>query len=230
MKRILIISSIFAIFFSDALVAQSINLSAVYDASKSVIRLNWNMIANPLRTGYLLLKSTNGIEWTEAAKDRMLRNYTQDDIYNYADRNVQGGKIYYRLKIFDVNNNTIALSPIVTVNNGDNPTVKTVKNQPTESIGSGRKVPQTQINNNNWVLYPNPAIDYLTLNYKGSTELKGVVNVQVQDATGKTVVKFRSGSAYKSIQVPISNLQRGIYYVQVTVQNEVMTNQRFVKQ
>jgi hypothetical protein len=54
--------------------------------------------------------------------------------------------------------------------------------------------------------------------------------VQIQDATGKVVIKFRSGSMYKNIEIPISNLKRGPYFILVTVMNEVMMNQRFIKQ
>lgn len=230
MKRVSLLLTFFLVFFCCLVKAQSPKLSAIYDASKSVIRLNWSMITKSFRTGYLLLKSTNGVEWQEAAKDKMMRNYTEDDLYTFTDRNVTGNKTYYRLKIFDTYNNTVALSPIVTVNNYNSSAVKTNSTVPKEIAPQNRSLPQTEINNSVWVLYPNPATNYLTLNYKGNTALKGVVNVKVQDASGKVVVQFRSGSAYKNIQVPIAKLQRGIYFVQVTVLNEVMTNQRFVKQ
>lgn len=231
MKRILFLLTFFIGIFYNTSVAQSPDLSAVFDASKNVIRLNWNMVTKSVRTGFLLLKSTNGIEWTEVAKGRRLRNYSEDDLYTFTDKNITATKIFYRLKIFDVYNNTVALSPIVSVKNYNNTALAVNNSIKKETITTqNRNISKTEINNNNWILYPNPATDYLTLNYKGNTDLKGVVNIQVQDATGKVVVKFRSGSAYKTIQVPVSKLQRGIYFVQVTVLNNVMMNQKFVKQ
>ena len=69
----------------------------------------------------------------------------------------------------------------------------------------------------------------LTLSYKGTDSIKGVVNVQIIDVTGKTVVKFRSGSMYKTIQIPVSNLRKGMYIIQVSVLNELAMNQKFLK-
>ena len=62
-------------------ISQGIKLTAVYDYNNSAVKLNWNMINANIRTSYLLLRSSDGVVWTEAAKDRMLRNYTEDDIY-----------------------------------------------------------------------------------------------------------------------------------------------------
>ncbi|MDB5200230.1 MAG: Metalloprotease Fpp2 [Chitinophagaceae bacterium] len=193
------------------------------------------MINSNVRTSYLLLRSTDGVTWTEAAKDRMLRNYTEDDIYFFNDRYFSPGKNFYRLKITDGYNNTIALSPIVAVNTrGTISTPVTYSNSSTQSQ-TGKQTVTPKINtapqgNNKWIIYPNPATDFLKLTYKGSGDLKGVVNVQIQDASGKIVIKFRSGSMYKTIQIPISNLQKGAYFIQVTVVNELMMNQKFIKQ
>ena len=192
------------------------------------------MVNSNIRTSYLLLRSTDGVTWTEAAKDRMLRYYTEDDIYFFNDRYYSSGKNYYRLKITDGYNNTIALSPIVAVN-----TKGTLNSRSTYPTNTQRKsgiqtvtpkvITEPQ-NHDKWIIYPNPATDLLKLTYKGQGDLKGVVNVQIQDVTGKVVIKFRSGSMYKTISIPISNLQRGTYVIQVSVQNELMMNQKFVKQ
>ena len=189
------------------------------------------MVNSNVRTSYLLLRSSDGITWTEAAKDRMLRNYTEDDIYFFNDRYFVNGKNYYRLKVADAYNNTIALSPIVIVNAGGRVTDSTNTQSQT---GKQSVVPVPKIapqpGNNSWIIYPNPATDLLKLLYKGSDDIKGVVNVQIQDASGKVVIKFRSGSRYKNIEIPISNLQRGAYFIQVTVMNELVMSQRFIKQ
>ena len=195
------------------------------------------MVNSRSRTSYLLLRSSDGISWNEAAKDRMLRNYTEDDIYFFNDRRFAPGKNYYRIRITDSYNNTIALSPIVVVNTGGpvkinsaypgNETRTTVKENTTPSP---KNISPPQNNNSSWIIYPNPATDLLKLTYKGAGEIKGVVNVQIQDMTGKTVIKFRSGSKYKTIEIPISNLRRGAYFIQVTVLNELMMSQQFIKQ
>ena len=211
--------------------SQSAKLNAVFDPNNSAVKLNWNMVKSQLRTSYLLLRSSDGATWTEAAKDRMLRNYTDDDIYFFNDRNYAPGKNFYRLKIADGSNNTIALSPIVTVNAGaaGKPILKPSVNTQGGNINNKPNNTQMQINNS-WIIYPNPATDFLNLAYKGTEDLKGVVNVQIQNATGKIVTKFRSGSMYKIIQIPVSNLVRGAYFIQVRVMNELMMSQKFIKQ
>ena len=193
------------------------------------------MVNSDTRTSYLLLRSADGVSWTEAAKDRMLRNYSDDDIYFFNDRNFFPGKNYYRIKIADADNNTIALSPVVVVNTKGTAYNITTSPINTQSQTTGKqnispKIDTRPQGNGSWALYPNPATDLLKLAYKGQGDLKGVVYVQVQDATGKIVIKFRSGSMYKLIQIPITNLQKGIYFIQLSVMNELMMSQQFLKQ
>ena len=235
MKKFLFITLLFSGIFCYISISQTVKLTAIYDANNSAVKLNWNMINSNVRTSYLLLRSADGITWTDAAKDRMLRNYTEDDIYFFNDRRFLQGKNYYRIKITDGYNYTIGLSPIVVVNTGG--TVRTTTTYPinTQKQTSNNNIQsqiktQPQTNTNSWIIYPNPATDLLKLTYKGSGDIKGVVNIQIQDVTGKTVIKFRSGSMYKTIEIPISDLQRGTYFIQVTVLNELMMNQKFIKQ
>jgi hypothetical protein len=237
MKKYLLLLFIFSGILCKVDNAQTISLSAVYDANNSAVKLKWNMVNSTYRTGYLLLKSADGVTWTEAAKDRMQRYYTNQDIYLFSDRNFLQGRNYYRIKISDANNNTVALSPVVVVITGGSGIVaKTpVYTKPQNTVQQQNQI-KTPIKNtasagnNSWIIYPNPATDILKLSYRGSGDLKGVVNVQIQDETGKVVIKFRSGSMYKNIEIPISNLRRGAYFIQVSVQNEMMMSQRFIKQ
>lgn len=235
MKKFSLITLLFSGILCTAS-SQSVKLTAIYDGNNAAVKLNWNMVNSKERTSYLLLRSADGVTWTEAAKDRMLRYYTDDDIYFFNDRYFSPGKNYYRLKISDTKDNTIALSPIVIVNTKNRSVAGTTPPRTqTQSPGKQSTVSSSQTNsyppaNNSWIIYPNPARDLLKLTYKGRGELKGVVNVQIQDITGKTVVKFRSGSKYKTIGIPISHLQRGSYFIQVTVLNELMMSQKFIKQ
>ena len=214
--------------------SQGVKLTAVYDFNNSAVKLNWNMVNTNIRTSYLLLRSSDGVSWTEAAKDRMPRKYTEDDIYFFNDRYYGPGRNYYRIKIIDGYNNTIALSPIVTVNTKGSlntaPAYSSNSQSQTGKQSTAPKISTEPVSNDKWIIYPNPATDLLKLAYKGSGDLKGVVNVQIQDMSGKVVIKFRSGSMYKTISIPISNLQRGTYNIQVTVLNELMMNQKFIKQ
>lgn len=231
MKKFLVFILVFLCIYCN--VFSQVKLTAIYDFNNSAVKLNWNMINTNIRTGYLLLRSADGKSWTEAAKDRMLRNYSDDDIYFFNDRNFLPGKNYYRIKIADGDNNTISLSPIVVVNTKGtayNTTPKYIQNQTTGVQKTTSKINIEPQGNSSWVIYPNPVTDILKLAYKGHGDLKGVVFVQIQDATGKVVIKFRSGSMYKLIQIPVSNLQRGLYSIQLTVLDELMMSQKFIKQ
>lgn len=237
MKNFLLSVIIFAGIFCNVAIGQTVKLTAVYDLNNTAVKLNWNMVASNYHTGYILLKSTDGISWTEAAKDRRFRSYTDNDVYFFNDRYFSQGKNFYRIRIADEYNKTIALSTIVIVNTAPSlvPTKAPVyaKTQAGSTQQTQNKIPVNQTTtsgSNSWIIYPNPATDILKLAYKGSAELKGVVNVQIQDASGKVVIKFRSGSMYKNIEIPISNLRRGAYFIQVSVMNELMMNQRFIKQ
>jgi hypothetical protein len=240
MKKYLFLFVISSAIFCCVVVAQPVKLSALFDVNNSAVKLNWNMVNSNTTTGYFLLRSDDGINWTEVAKDRMPRNYTDQDIYIFNDRNYFSGKNYYRIRIANTNNQTIALSTIVTVNTtattAINKTQTAVRPPPntqaeTKNITQSNKTSSSSNTGiNSWIIYPNPATDVLKLAYRGQGEIKGVVNVQIQDANGKTVIKFRSGSMYKNIEIPISNLRRGAYFIQVTVLNELMMNQQFIKQ
>lgn len=188
--------------------AQAIKLTTDFDVRKSIITLNWNMVNNPGKTSYMILRSADGIVWTEAARDKILRNYTDRDLYYFEDKFYTLGKNFYRIKITNENNMMVALSPIVT----------------TFTTATRGEITGT------WLIYPNPVNDVLTLNYKGTADLKGVVNVQIMDVTGKIVIKFRSASIYKIIQIPVNNLKRGFYFTRVTVMNDIVMNKQFMKQ
>ena len=233
MKKSLLITLLFSGIFCHA-ISQTVKLAAYYDANTSSVKLNWNMVYASSKTGYLLLRSADGVTWSEAARDKLLRNYTNRDIYIFNDRLYLPGKNYYRIKIFDNYNNTIVLSPIVAVNAGV--TLKTTIYPPTTQRQTTIKENNTQkqVNTNNrssnsWIIYPNPARDILKVTYKGSNPIRGVVNVQIQNASGKTVIRFRSASIYKTIEIPISNLPRGTYVIQINVLDEFMMNQGFIK-
>jgi len=227
MKRIVLITLIYSGMVLSSF-SQKVELTAVYDGNNAIVKLNWNMVMSNSKTSYLLLRSADGIAWTEAARDRMLRNYTEDDIFFFNDKHYFPGKNLYRIRIYDGNNNTIALSPIVAVNTQ---IIKPAR--PVTAVKENNKQSQRNTipkSNNDWVIYPNPAKDFLKLAYKGSADLKGVVNVQIQDARGRVVINYRSGSMYRTIEISISNLQKGAYFIRVTVLNELMMSQKFIKQ
>lgn len=184
--------------------AQLCRLKARYDERTSRVILDWNMSNNTSKTTYILLRSTDAKEWTEIVTDKKLQIYTQIDVFDYEDKVKRDQKYFYRLKIIDANNKTIALSNIVTV-----------------SAEAGKS---------SWIMYPNPVKDILHLVHEGNNIIKGVINVTMQDFAGKIVIRFRAASINRKLEIPVSQLHKGIYIVQISVMNEIFMNQQLVKQ
>ena len=78
-------------------------------------------------------------------------------------------------------------------------------------------------------MYPVPVKDMLTLQYKGSAKITGVVNVFIQSMSGQLLKRIRSASLNTIIQIPVDNLGKGVYDVRIVIENEVVWNQRFIK-
>lgn len=70
----------------------------------------------------------------------------------------------------------------------------------------------------------------LNLIYRRSETIKGVINIVIQDATGKAVIKFRAASNNEQLHIPVSNLHSGIYFIKINVANEMQMNGKFIKQ
>jgi len=185
-------------------IAQVCRLNAEYEVRTSRVILDWNMISHSAKTTYILLRSTDTKRWIEVASDKVLRNYSEEDVFDYDDGVNRDGKYFYRLKIIDANNKTIAFSNTVTVS--------------------------TEVDKTSWVIYPNPVNDVLNLVCEGSNIIKGVINVTVQDVTGKIVIRFRAASTNRRLEIPVTQLRKGMYIVQISIMNEMVMNQKFIKQ
>jgi len=186
------------------IIAQVCHLNADYEVRTSRVILDWNMISHPAKTTYILLRSADAKIWIEIATDKVLRKYSEEDVFDYDDRVDRNEKYFYRLKIIDANNKTIAFSNIV-------------------NIG-------TESNKSSWAIYPNPVNDVLNLVCEGNDIIKGVINVTVQDMTGKIVIRFRAASTSRKLEIPVTQLRKGMYVVQISIMNEMVMNQKFVKQ
>lgn len=194
----------FILTYCCATVAQTCQLNAQYEVRTSRVLLNWSMINHPAKTTYILLKSTDEKTWTEVVTDKILRKYTEEDVFDYDDKANRSEKYFYQLKIIDANHKTIALSNIVSI--------------------------ITEAEKSLWAIYPNPVNNVLNLVCQGNNIIKGVINVTVQDMTGKIVVRFRAASTNRRLEIPVLHLRKGIYVVQISIMNEIAMNRKFVKQ
>ncbi len=223
MKKFLIVVFLISILCAQA---SGIILSATTHPGQAYVTLQWNMVNYPGTTAYTLFKSRDGVVWIVSAANPVFRNYTSSTILAYRDNFADEQKLYYRVKVYDTNENIVAISNTTMVENPLNhypvgkPPVR--RNPSTQHpVATGRIL---------WQIYPNPVGDMLNLVYNGRNIIKGVINVAVLDATGKAVKKFRAASTNKQLHINVSNLHSGFYFIRINVANEMQMNERFIKQ
>ncbi len=75
------------------------------------------------------------------------------------------------------------------------------------------------------ILYPNPVIDFLTLEFQNKQN--GMAEINISDITGCTIKTFNSSLSHHKIDV--SEWTNGLYFVKTTI-NQTTSTQTFVKQ
>jgi hypothetical protein len=174
-------------------------IAVFYDPAKNAVSIKWQPKATDIKK-FVIQRSDDNSTWTDIGS---VEATVPAKPYQYFDRDPAGGQNYYRLKSI-LSNSQIEYSPSVMVITGEK-------------------------NSGEWVMYPVPVTNLLTLQYKGTKRITGVVNVSIQNVTGYTVTKIRSASLNTVIRIPVDNLGKGIYDVRIVIEDEVVWNQRFVK-
>jgi hypothetical protein len=176
-------------------------LTAVYEDKRAVVKLKWNHSDDRV-TAYRLQRSADKSFWSDISAFNMLPAL-KNRFFSYTDEKPTAGKNFYRLKAF-INNNTVAYSSTIMV-----------------IIGKPGK---------SWIMYPVPVGDILNLQYNGSDIITGVIGITIQNiATRQVFQKLRMASVNRFIQIPVSNLGRGLYLVTISVGNDIVWNQQFSK-
>ena len=176
------------------------DFTAVYDGRKKAVKIKWQNKSPDIAT-YIIQRSADKTTWTDLAQ-QSVSPATVAKLFSFEDKNPSSGENFYRLKWF-TKNDEAAYSLIVMVITGST--------------------------NFNWVMYPVPVSDLLTLQYKGTEKIGGTITVLILRETGKLLTRLRFSSLTTVIKIPVSNFGRGIYDVRIIVENEIIWNQRFVK-
>ncbi len=203
----------------------AVTLIAMPDAQGSVVSLRWNMVNYSSVSAYILLKSIDGVVWQVAAANPVYRNYNSSTILAYNDKVTERRKLFYRVRIYDVHDNTVAIS-----NTAIAEIPKTVYSVPERQVALTKPNSSRPVNGASWQIYPNPVHDILNLTYKKSERIMGVINVFISDVTGKIVIRFRQASNNKQLRIPVSNLRAGLYFIKIDVLNERQMNEKFIRQ
>ncbi len=177
-----------------------IEFTAVYDSRKHVVKINWQS-RSPDVKAFIIQRSSDNKAWADIAL-RQVNSNTANKAYYFEDGKPVTGDNYYRLKYINSDNKIEYSQAVMLI---------------TASVGY------------NWVMYPVPVKDILTLQYRGSETIKGVITVLIQSSSGNIITRIRSASLTKIIRIPVSNLGAGIYDVRIIVEDEIIWNQRFVK-
>ncbi len=199
-------------------------LTAKPDAAKSTIALRWNMADHYQKTAYILLKSFDGVVWQAAAANPVFRSYTSGTTMIYNDKVNSNSKIHYQVKIYDPQDKVIALSNRVVTE-----LPKAVYNSGATNATKTSSANASKVSSNNWNIFRTAESDFLFITYQGSTGIQGVMNVLISDARGKIRVRFRQASNNPHLKIPIPNLQKGLYRLQLTILNEEHLDQQFMK-
>ena len=225
------------LIFSFQFVRAEIVLSADVELFTSSVSLRWNMVNYSSTTAYVLLKSTDGVVWESAAANPVFRNYNSSTILAYRDHFWEVRKYFYRVKVYNIDYKTIALSNIAVaeIPVKITPTVKSNSSEKSYPlVKSNTDQRNAEANTYSGVkarlIYPNPVQDELNIAYKRTDALRGIIKVMIQDATGKVILQFRQASNNKRLRIPVSNLRRGFYFIKIDVLGEVQMNEKFVQE
>lgn len=176
-------------------------LTAAYEDKRQLVKLKWNH--NDTRVyNYVLQRSADNKTWYDLYQI-LIRNPQENKFISYKDEKPASGKNFYRLKAI-FSSGVINYSPSIMV-----------------IIGKP---------GNNWIMYPVPVRDVLNLQYNGSNLISGVIGITIQNvATRQIFHRLRMASTNRFIQIPVSNLGRGLYLISISIANEIVWNQQFNK-
>jgi hypothetical protein len=174
--------------------------TAVYNSRKKAVIVRWQHQEAGIQT-YIAQRSADNKTWIDIALQQVDGN-TKTRSFYFEDKKPAVGENHYRLKcIYPDGRSTYSLNVMVI-------------------IGSML---------NSWVIYPVPVGDLLTLEYRGTESIKGVLNIFIQQSSGRIITRLRYSSLNTLIRIPVDNLGKGMYDIRIIVQGEIIWNQRFIK-
>lgn len=151
------------------------------------VQLSWSTATELNASHFEILKSTDGINYSTIGAVSATGNSNSVIRYSYADKNAEENRIYYRLKMVDLDGSS-ELSKIISIraNAGGN-----------------------TLNN----LYPNPASAELVIEWNGSSSQKtqiSIRNLQGQLLQTKTVITL---PGFNQLKLNTSQLSAGQYFI-----------------
>lgn len=174
-------------------------ITANYDTKRKAVNIKWQQNSAGYKT-FIIQRSNDNFNWVDIARMENIQ-FSSVKMWQYYDNNPASGDNYYRLQCLSSNGSSSYSSSVMVI------------------TGS----------THNWVMYPVPVGDILTLQYKGTEKITGVINIQIQNVQGYILTRLRCASNSTIIQIPVSNLGKGIYDIRIMISDEIVWNQRFIK-
>ncbi len=161
--------------------------------SQNKTALNWNVAFENSIINYIIEKSNDGVLF------KQIGIVAAQNLFNYTfeDNNNENGKSYYRLKIVE-SNGTFSYSAIKVITH------------------TGKAL---QVNN----IFPNPVTNFVQLHLNYNKIAVG--KVQIIDALGKILITKQINviAGFNSKIIQFNKLQKGIYQLQVIIENDKAT-------
>lgn len=178
------------------------NLIASVENDETTVQIQWRHTDNNVLS-YTLQSSKDNIFFSDIFSQQN-NGFSIGEIIRFTDEINIGDNVYYRLKIKRINKTPEVYFPV--------------------------NIIHQQIKNS-WQIYPVPAIgETIHLNYTGNGEIDGVIKILIQNIRSGTIfTRLRLASNTKKIQIPISNIGKGLYVVKVSIGNRPEWTQQFVR-
>ena len=181
--------------------AQNPTLTAVYEPDRKAVKLRWQHTDESV-TSYVIQRSADNSNY-EDIFTKNAADMQSGELLKYHDNRPSSEKNYYRLKIFRNGKFYEATLPVMII---------------TSNTQTG------------WIIYPVPVGSVINLQYTGSNEIKDIYTVIIRSTTSGTVfTRLRLATIQRTVQIPVSNIGRGIYDISVLKGDQPVWNQRFVK-
>ncbi|PQA56090.1 T9SS type A sorting domain-containing protein [Siphonobacter curvatus] len=158
-------------------------------------QLGWVTLQEKNTKSFEVEHSLDGRSWRQLGSVAAVGNSLTQQRYSYQDTDPANGLNYYRLRMVDLDGHT-ELSR-------------------SQSLSFERGLQAS--------VYPNPAVDYLTLEVK---DISKVASVQILSTTGRAVYE----SAAPATQVKVSSLTKGLYLVRFQFKNGSTETYKVIKQ
>ncbi|WP_166437026.1 T9SS type A sorting domain-containing protein [Niastella caeni] len=172
--------------------------------SSNQVLLNWNTDMEKDVSHFVVEKSLNGKDFTDAGIVFTEGNSNVRKEYNFKDdlKSITSGLVYYRLKIVDIDGR-YKQSAVRIIRVSEENTARSI------------------------TVYPNPAVSDVRITLS-STWQDNPVNMQVFNANGQCVLQRTNTRPGQTETINVSNLTAGMYIVKVSNGVEA-TTQRFIK-